>query len=405
MFSRVNPSGWALHSKLTSTQQNNLDIDHANAIDGAGGSAGTPYTPSTQIIVGGEGIYNLELTNIAALKAINTTSMSTGALRRVIGFGRYYLDQGVGASDTEDQPLVVAPTTGTGRWFALDDDAAVLYIKTFSATGTWVCPRNLALIDYDCWGSGGGGGGGANTTSSTDVAPGGAGGGAGLRARGTIAPTPTTSYAITVAAGGAGGTATSNGTDGGSSSIGALVSALGGQGGGASVANSGTNLIISGGGPGMAGVSDYTVQVGTVLPSPTACYAGGAASNYNPVTATAGAAYGMPGGSSHEGFLGGARGAPGTTSGSEKGGSGGGGGSAGPGGVGGAGGAGGNGNNSGAGVAGSNGSAAAANTGAGGGGGGGAGAGSTGSAAGSTGGTGGSGQVVIRGRAIVQSYV
>src|SRR5580704_12436882 len=32
-FTRVNPSGWAIGAKLTSAQQNQLDIDHANALD------------------------------------------------------------------------------------------------------------------------------------------------------------------------------------------------------------------------------------------------------------------------------------------------------------------------------------------------------------------------------------
>jgi hypothetical protein len=32
-FTRVNPGGWAAGAKLTSAQQNQLDIDHANALD------------------------------------------------------------------------------------------------------------------------------------------------------------------------------------------------------------------------------------------------------------------------------------------------------------------------------------------------------------------------------------
>jgi hypothetical protein len=50
-FSRVKPTGWALYEVLTSPQMNQLDIDHARAIDGyAGGS----YTPSTPILINGE---------------------------------------------------------------------------------------------------------------------------------------------------------------------------------------------------------------------------------------------------------------------------------------------------------------------------------------------------------------
>ena len=32
-FTRVKPLGWAINEKLTSAQQNQLDIDHANAVD------------------------------------------------------------------------------------------------------------------------------------------------------------------------------------------------------------------------------------------------------------------------------------------------------------------------------------------------------------------------------------
>lgn len=56
MFSRVNGAGWAVNDKLTSAQMNSLDIDHARAIDGFGGSAGTPYAPSTEIDVNGAGL-------------------------------------------------------------------------------------------------------------------------------------------------------------------------------------------------------------------------------------------------------------------------------------------------------------------------------------------------------------
>jgi hypothetical protein len=49
-FTRANPLGWALYEVLTSAQMNALDIDHANAIDGA---AGGSYTPSGLITIDG----------------------------------------------------------------------------------------------------------------------------------------------------------------------------------------------------------------------------------------------------------------------------------------------------------------------------------------------------------------
>ena len=50
-FSRINPPGWALYEVLTSPQMNQLDIDHARAIDGY---AGGTYTPSAPILINGK---------------------------------------------------------------------------------------------------------------------------------------------------------------------------------------------------------------------------------------------------------------------------------------------------------------------------------------------------------------
>jgi len=50
-FTRANPLGWALYEALTSTQMNALDVDHANAIDGA---AGGNYAPSSTIQFDGD---------------------------------------------------------------------------------------------------------------------------------------------------------------------------------------------------------------------------------------------------------------------------------------------------------------------------------------------------------------
>lgn len=52
-FNRANGLGWAYGQKFTSVQANALDIDHANAVDGAGGG---PYAPALPITVNGSGI-------------------------------------------------------------------------------------------------------------------------------------------------------------------------------------------------------------------------------------------------------------------------------------------------------------------------------------------------------------
>ncbi len=387
-FGPIKSGGWGVNEKLTSTQMNEFQTNMEASLDGAGGSNGTPYTPTTQIEIGGEGNWNVELADLLAdLKTIDTTSLPSGTRRAVAEFGAYELVKP--AVYPEDIPLVIAPTTGTGRWVALDPDAKLAYEIDFTTSGTWVCPPNLTFALVEIVGGGGGGGAGANTTASTDDAPGGGGGGSGLRYFGLITPTPTTSYAVTVGAGGLGGVGgTSTGNDGGDSSIGSLASAKGGQGGSATVPNGGS-VLVPGGAAGAATLGAPSAIAGTTTLFPTASQgAGGNTAN--------GVASGQRGGSSSS-FLGGAGGSHGTSSGGQKAGSGGGGGAAGPGGVGGAAGNGGNGNNSGAGTSGANGTAAAANTGAGGGGGGGAGAGSTGSATQGNGGNGASGQVTIRG--------
>lgn len=64
-FSRVNPTGWAMYEVLTSSQMNTLDIDHANAVDGA---AGGTYNPSAGLT------WNNQLAVTATSHAITGTS-------------------------------------------------------------------------------------------------------------------------------------------------------------------------------------------------------------------------------------------------------------------------------------------------------------------------------------------
>lgn len=52
-FDRVNPTGWGFKADLTSAELNQLDIDHAKAINGDDGSS---HTPASKIIIGGAGL-------------------------------------------------------------------------------------------------------------------------------------------------------------------------------------------------------------------------------------------------------------------------------------------------------------------------------------------------------------
>jgi hypothetical protein len=56
MFSRANPTGWAPGDVLSAAQINKIDLDQSRAVDGTGGSAGTPYAPITSIDIAGSGI-------------------------------------------------------------------------------------------------------------------------------------------------------------------------------------------------------------------------------------------------------------------------------------------------------------------------------------------------------------
>lgn len=97
-------------------------------------------------------------------------------------------------------------------------------VQTYTASGTYVVPAGVSQVEVELWG----GGAGSYASYSTIPSGGGAGGG---YARKRIADlTPGQVIAVTVAAGGAGGT-TSGGapTSGGTSSFGTFVSATGGS--------------------------------------------------------------------------------------------------------------------------------------------------------------------------------
>jgi hypothetical protein len=344
--------------------------------------------------------YVAAVADIATLKAVDTTSLPNGAMRAVVGYGRYRLDKtGAGASDTEDQPLVIQPTTGTGRWFALDDKAAHQYFKSFLTVGSnsWTCPRNLAKVIFELVGGGAGGGGGTGA-GTTGNATGGGGGGGGTRFLGHSNTIPANVYTLTVGGGGAGGVAPAGIGGAGSSSVAFGFEAPGGQ-PSQGTAPVTTAVMVPGGVRGQAAVALRSpFQVTGLTNWPVGPGDGG-------FSQTPGSSIGSsaPGGTSPEGNLGGAAGANGSTS-TGLGGVGGGGGGGGPGGPGGDGGHGGNGSAT-VGAAGLAGADAGPFTGGGGGGGGGGGTGGTSGGNGGNGGQGGSGFIILRGFALVTSYV
>ena len=102
--------------------------------------------------------------------------------------------------------------------------------QSFTSSGTYTPTAGMAYAQFELMGGGGGGGGVAITTS---VYAAGGGGGGGEYASGVLsAATIGVSQAITIGAGGAGGAIGNNpGNAGGTTSLGGLITALGGGGG------------------------------------------------------------------------------------------------------------------------------------------------------------------------------
>lgn len=106
-----------------------------------------------------------------------------------------------------------------------------LTTEVFTSTGAWVCGEDIASdVHVRAFGAGGGGGGCGSTNGSGAGGYGGGGGGGHME---TLVFTPSIgqSYQITIGAGGAGGAGTINSGNGGPTSFGGIVTALGGEGG------------------------------------------------------------------------------------------------------------------------------------------------------------------------------
>lgn len=140
---------------------------------------------------------------------------------------------------------------GDGSWQALSVPASP-GTQTFTSSGTFTVPAGVSLIKVTVVGGGGGGGGGYQASNYSN-AGGGTGGGGGV-AVGYVSVTPGSTHTVTIGAGGAGTNSWSNGSAGGTSSFGSVLSATGGGGGlRAAPFSCGENSCASTGGNGSVG--------------------------------------------------------------------------------------------------------------------------------------------------------
>ena len=224
-------------------------------------AGGTGYTATDPLLVGGE-------------IGSNATALATSATTPFLWV----------PSTTGTPTGVPAASAGAAIPFVIDTTASKLYARIsgawtgtqlgaaaginqqlFTSSGTWSKPAGLTMASIECWGGGGGGAGGtSNPTTGTVQDRGGGGGGGGGYGFVTV---PLSALAATVSVtigaagtGGAGGAAggQNNGTagvNGGTTTFGAYISGLLGNGASTAVA-SGTATGGAAKGPAPSGTAD-----------------------------------------------------------------------------------------------------------------------------------------------------
>lgn len=267
---RINSIGWGVGEKLTSAQQNALDINVTNAADKRAGESDTigalwTFSGIGRLIAtsvlganadtsyqadGGNSV--VRVTSAVTANRIYTLTATNAAVGDRLSF---YCEASFNYAITiRDQALVTLFTLGNnadGTWaeFIYMGSSWRLYkyasllklrVQTFSANGNWLAPGNVDAVFLLGVGGGGGGGGGRYGYTTGYAAPAGSGGG-GATAQMLYRPvTPGVSYAVSIGAGGAGGAGSIGhgtlndgglGSNGGDTTFGALATFFGAAGG------------------------------------------------------------------------------------------------------------------------------------------------------------------------------
>jgi len=109
-FSRVKPLGWALFETLASADMNQLDIDHARAVDGHSGGA---YNPTAAIVINNQ--FEVDATGAAGANVIGIIATGKGTQAGVNATGGATSGPGVfGTGGAPDGEGLVGTGVGAG---------------------------------------------------------------------------------------------------------------------------------------------------------------------------------------------------------------------------------------------------------------------------------------------------
>lgn len=195
-------------------------INGSTGISGTDGSASTPAVQGTDTNTG------------VFFPAADTIAFGTNGTEDFrIGPAGQLGVQGANYG-TSGQVLTSQGSAAAPAWATPGGGANV---QTFTSSGTWTKPSGANFVMVEAWGGGGGGGGaGLGSSGSGYIPKGGTGGGGGAYVyRLFLASDLTSTVAVTVGAGGAGGVGNASdfggtGSAGGNSSFGSYLTSYGG---------------------------------------------------------------------------------------------------------------------------------------------------------------------------------